>query len=139
MKISALFAALLLLAASAAAQTSQARVDTLKPGSNLVVQGVPPIPNELVAAVKKYTEAIPVGFGDWHPTRREMLVGKRAGNTGQVHIVTSPLATPRQLTDFPDPAGGGSFQPKSGDFFTFFKATGGNEISQMYRYDTATG
>ncbi|MCA1589079.1 MAG: prolyl oligopeptidase family serine peptidase, partial [Acidobacteria bacterium] len=101
MKISALFAALLLLAASAAAQTSQARVDTLKPGSNLVVQGVPPIPNELVAAVKKYTEAIPVGFGDWHPTRREMLVGKRAGNTGQVHIVTSPLATPRQLTDFP--------------------------------------
>lgn len=113
--------------------------DFIKPGDNLVIQGIPPIPAEIAAAVKKYTEAIPVPMGTWHPVKREMLVGKRAGNTTQVHYLSAPLAAPKQLTSFPDPVGGGSFQPTNGKYFIFFKATGGNEISQMYRYDVDTG
>jgi len=115
------------------------KAEIIAPGSNLVVQGIPTIPAELARTVKKYTEAIPVYVSDWHPTKREMLVGKRAGNTVQVHLVTSPLASPKQLTTFPDPVGGGSYQPTSGSYFMFAKATGGNEISQLYRYDLASG
>ena len=111
----------------------------IKPGSNLVVEGIPPIPIEIAEATKKYTEAIPVGGGSWHPLRREMLVGKRVGNVGQVHILSTPMGTPKQLTNFPDPVGGGSWQPKKGEYFVFGKATGGNEVSQLYRYDVATG
>jgi hypothetical protein len=111
----------------------------IKPGSNLVVEGIPPIPVEIAEATKKYTEAIPVGGGSWHPIRREMLVGKRVGNVGQVHMLSTPMGAPKQLTNFPDPVGGGSWQPKKGDYFVFFKATGGNEVSQLYRYDVATG
>jgi len=111
----------------------------LEPGSNLVIENLPSIPLELVEAVKKYTESKPVGGGSWHPVKREMLVGKRAGNAGQVHLLTTPLGELKQLTNFPDPVGGGSWQPTEGKYFLFFKATGGNEISQLYRYDAETG
>lgn len=111
----------------------------LEAGPQLVIQNVPSIPLELVESVKKYTESKPVGGGNWHPVLREMLIGKRSGNVGQVHLLASPLGELKQLTNFPDPVGGGSWQPKTGDYFVFFKATGGNEISQMYRYDVANG
>jgi len=111
----------------------------LEPGSNLVIENLPSIPLELVEAVKKYTESKPVGGGSWHPVKREMLVGKRAGNAGQVHLLTTPLGELKQVTNFPDPVGGGSWQPTEGKYFLFFKATGGNEISQLYRYDAETG
>ena len=111
----------------------------LEAGSNLVVQNLPPIPLELVESVKKYTEFKAVSASNWHPVRREILVGKRAGNATQVHLLTTPLGELKQLTNFPDPVGGGSWQPKTGDYFIFAKATGGNEISQLHRYDVATG
>lgn len=113
--------------------------NTIKPGDNLVVQGIPAIPAELVETVKKYTESSPVFLSDWHPTKREMLVGKRAGNTFQVHLINSPDAAPKQLTSFPEPVGGGSYQRKNGDYFIFSKATGGNEVSQLFRYDISSG
>lgn len=111
----------------------------LEAGPQLVIENVPGVPLELVESVKKYTESKGVGGGSWHPVRREMLVGKRAGNAGQVHLLTTPLGELKQLTNFPDPVGGGAWQPTTGDYFVFFKASGGNEISQMYRYDVATG
>ena len=111
----------------------------LEAGPQLVIQNVPGVPLELVEAVKKYTETKGVGGGNWHPVKREMLAGKRAGNVGQVHLLTTPLGELKQLTNFPDPVGGGSWQPTTGDYFLFYKATGGNEISQLHRYDIATG
>ncbi len=111
----------------------------LEAGPQLVIENVPGIPLELVEAVKKYTESKPVFGGSWHPIKREILIGKRAGNVGQVHLLTTPLGELKQLTNFPDPVGGGSWQPTTGDYFLFFKATGGNEISQLYRYDAESG
>ncbi len=125
--------------ASAEAKKSDDSARFIKPGSNLVVEGIPPIPAEIAEVTKKYTEAIPVGGGSWHPVRREMLVSKRVGNVGQVHLLSGPLGTPKQLTNFPDPVGGGSWQPKKGEYFVFSKATGGNEVSQLFRYDVTTG
>ncbi len=122
-----------------AAVKSDVKTNVIKPGENLVIENVPSIPIELAEGVKKYTETIPVFMSNWHPVKREMLVGKRAGNVTQVHFLGTPLAAPKQLTDFPDPVGGGSFQPTKGDFFLFFKATGGNEVSQLYRYETDSG
>lgn len=105
----------------------------------LVMENMPPVPMEIAEATKKYTEAIPVGGGAWHPVRREMLATKRAGNVAQVHMLKTPLGEVKQLTDFPDPVGGGSWQPTLGKYFVFFKATGGNEIAQLHRYDVESG
>ena len=35
--------------------------------------------------MRRYTESRSAGFMDWHPTRRELLVGTRFANVAQVH------------------------------------------------------
>ena len=91
----------------------------LTPGDNLVVDGVPPIPGELPEQVGRYTESRAAGFQDWHPTRPEMLITTRFGDTNQIHRVTQPGGDRTQLTFFPDRVDGGSFEPAKGDYFVF--------------------
>jgi dipeptidyl aminopeptidase/acylaminoacyl peptidase len=111
----------------------------LTPGDNLVIDGVPPIPGELPEQVGRYTESRAATVQDWHPTRAEMLITTRFGDTNQLHRVIQPSGTRTQLTFFPDRVDGGSFEPTKGDYFIFTKGAGGNEFNQNYRYDLATG
>ncbi|MBL8521790.1 MAG: S9 family peptidase [Betaproteobacteria bacterium] len=117
---------------------SAAHAQFLKPGDNLVIDGVPPIPEELVARLVPYTEFRPAAMVAWHPAKPGMLVRLRAGNTNQLHYVASPGAKPEQWTDFPDAVNSASFQPKKGEFLLFEKGAGGNEVFRIYRMDLAT-
>jgi dipeptidyl aminopeptidase/acylaminoacyl peptidase len=129
-------AAVLLLVSTVAAQDGAA---VIRPGDNLVVEGVPAIPAKLAEEVRRYTEFRTASLESWHPTRREMLVGTRFGDTQQVHLVKVPGGARTQLTFFPERAVGARFRPKTGDQFVFSKDVGGNEFYQLYRYDLATG
>jgi dipeptidyl aminopeptidase/acylaminoacyl peptidase len=111
----------------------------LAPADNLVVEGLPEIPASIAEEVRRYTEARGAGLSSWHPTKREMLIGTRFGDTNQVHLVKFPGGDRTQLTFFPDRVGGASFQPKTGEYFVFNRDVGGNEFFQFYRYDMATG
>jgi dipeptidyl aminopeptidase/acylaminoacyl peptidase len=115
------------------------QAETLAPTENLVVEGIPPIPLALVEQVNRYTEFRGARLSSWHPTRREMLISTRFGNTAQVHQVRFPLGARRQLTFFPDAPTGASYSPVAGNFFVFSKDVGGSEFNQNYRYDLATG
>ncbi len=42
----------------------------IRPGENLVVQGLPPIPASLADEVRRYTESRSASWADWHPTER---------------------------------------------------------------------
>jgi dipeptidyl aminopeptidase/acylaminoacyl peptidase len=112
---------------------------TLPPGDNLVAQGIPPIPAALAEQVGRYTDFRAAVFAGWHPTRREMLINTRFADTAQVHHVKMPAGARTQLTFYKEPARGGSFRPKRGDSFVFFKDVGGNEFYQLFRYDVASG
>jgi hypothetical protein len=46
-----------------------ANEDTVPPGENLVVEGVPPIPRSLADAVGRYAEIREATFAAWHPTK----------------------------------------------------------------------
>lgn len=111
----------------------------ITPGDNLVVDGVPQIPAALAASVRRYTESRAAGLSDWHPTRREMLISTRFGNTPQIHRVARPLSARTQLTFFDEPVSGASYQPTLGSYFVFNRDVGGNEFGQLYRYDLTTG
>ena len=113
--------------------------DTIVPGDNLTVEGVPPIPRSLADGLRRYTEFRAAAFADWHPTRREMLIRTRFADTFQVHQVLFPGGDRRQMTFFPDTVGAASYQPTTGDYFVFSKDTGGDEFSQNYRYDFEDG
>jgi len=111
----------------------------LTPSDNLVTDGIPPIPGELPEQVGRYTESRAAIMQDWHPTRPEILIITRFGDTNQLHHVTQPGGARTQLTFFPDRVDGGSFEPIKGEYFVFTKGAGGNEFNQNYRYDFATG
>src|SRR6266576_3105379 len=113
--------------------------NTLTPAENLVIDGVPPIPADLVEQIGRYTESRTAVFQDWHPTKVEMLIGTRFGDVPQIHRVSNPGGARTQLTFFPDRIVAASYQPKNGDYFIFAKSIGGSEFDQNFRYDTATG
>lgn len=128
----------LLFTTAALALTLRA-ADTIAPTSNLVAEGIPAIPASIAEEVKRYTESRSAGFGGWHPTKLEMLISTRFGNTPQIHLVSSPLGARKQMTFFDEPVGSGGFDPLKGEFFLFSRDRGGNEFSQLYRYDLADG
>src|SRR6187200_2929243 len=75
----------------------------VRPGANLVVDGIPAIPSSLPRDVRRYTESRAATLADWHPTRREVLISTRFGNTPQLHRVAMPLGDRHQLTFFDEP------------------------------------
>jgi dipeptidyl aminopeptidase/acylaminoacyl peptidase len=113
--------------------------DVFPPGESLVVEGVPAIEAALAEKASRYSEFRSADLFDWHPTRREILIGTRFADSNQVHHVQTPGGDRRQLTFFADRVMAASYHPKQGDYFIFTKDQGGNEFFQLYRYDLATG
>jgi dipeptidyl aminopeptidase/acylaminoacyl peptidase len=121
------------------APTLPAQTPALNPDSALVTEGIPPIPAGVAAAADRYTESRAAFVQSWHPTKREMLITTRFGDTNQVHRVRFPGGARTQLTFFPDRVLAASYPRHADSYFVFVKDTGGNEFSQLYRYDLPTG
>jgi dipeptidyl aminopeptidase/acylaminoacyl peptidase len=116
-----------------------AQQTAVPPPENLVLDGVPPVPASVVDLAGRYNENRSAFPADWHPQRRELLIGTRFGNTFQAHLVKMPGGARQQLTFFNEPVYGGSFQPTSGGYVIFQKDISGGEWYQLYRYDLSTG
>jgi len=119
------------------ANSSQEAV--VAPNENLIVEGVPPIPQSLAQQVDRYTNFRSAIFASWHPTKREMLISTRFADTFQIHHVKMPAGARTQLTFYVDDVRSALYPPKGGDSFVFRKDIGGGEFYQLYRYDQATG
>src|SRR3989442_2639754 len=132
-------ARVLLLAPLLGGASLLAQTAAIAPGDNLVTDGIPPIPAGVAEVARRYNEFRSAAFWDWHPTRREMIIGTRFGDAPQLHRVRSPGGDRAQLTFFPDPVSGASYQPTDGRYIVFTKDVGGAEFFQKYRYDVATG
>jgi len=131
-------AAAALLAACAPAPVAPDSV--FAPNANLVVQGIPPIPQSLVERVQRYTDFRGHAFADWHPTRRELLVAyRKAGDdTPQLYRLAGPMAELEQLTAEADPVRVGTYEPRDGKYLVYARSSGGNEAAQLYRLDLDT-
>lgn len=129
----------LLLAGGLAAAGLAQQTDTIAPVESLVAEGIPAIPAALAERARAYTEYRTADLFDWHPTRREILIGTRFADTVQAHQVAKPLGDRRQLTFFPDRVAGGSYHPKKADYLLLGKDRGGNEFFQFFRFDLAAG
>lgn len=117
----------------------QAQEPTVKPGENLIIDGIPPIPASIAEGVGRYTEFRSAGISSWHPTRYEMLISTRFADVPQIHHVKTPGGARTQLTFFPERVAGASFNPANPAYFVFSKDVGGGEWFQNFRYDMSTG
>ena len=111
----------------------------VQPNPALIVEGIPPIPTAIAQQADRYTQVRSAGFHDWHPTKREMLIGTRFGDVPQIHRVAAPGAARTQLTFFPDRVTSALYDPVGGKYFIFSKDIGGGEWFQYYRYDVDGG
>jgi dipeptidyl aminopeptidase/acylaminoacyl peptidase len=126
------------LALLAAAVPAQMQSSVIRPGANLVMSGMPPIPASVAQRCARYGESRSARREVWHPVRREMLISTRFGETDQIHHVRFPGGARVQLTFPPRRSQLAVYEPKEGKYFLFFKDAGGSERYQMYRYDHAT-
>jgi len=53
---------------------------------NIVTEGVPEVPRELVKKLNPYQNLRGAAFSSWHPSRREILIRTRFADTLQVHL-----------------------------------------------------
>jgi dipeptidyl aminopeptidase/acylaminoacyl peptidase len=112
--------------------------DVVKPGDNVVIEGIPPIPVKVAEATARYGEARAAVPFDWHPRDRSMLIGTRFAETNQVHAIKMPGGERKQMTFYPDRVLGAQYLP-DGESFLIEKDLGGGEWYQFYRQDLATG
>jgi dipeptidyl aminopeptidase/acylaminoacyl peptidase len=131
--------AALVAVASLAGSPLQAAPPVARPGENLTLDGVPPIPLELAESIRPYTELRSASFRSWHPERREMIIATRFGESDQLHRVERPGGARRQLTFWSEPVGSASHHPRDGSTLVFSRDVGGNEFHQLYRYDLQSG
>src|SRR3954454_13060587 len=105
------FTILLFAVSVTAAIAAEPASKTLTPAENLVIDGIPPIPAELVEQIGRYTESRTAAVQDWHPSKTEMLITTRFGDVPQVHRVSTPGGARPQLTFFSDRIDAATFEP----------------------------
>ena len=127
------------LALSLAALAYGQAPQTVVPGDNLVVDGIPSMPARIAEQAARYTEFRAAALQSWNPKAKEMLVSTRFADVPQLHYVKFPGGARTQLTFFPERVLGGTFPPRRNDYILFVKDIGGGEWYQLYRYDIASG
>lgn len=117
----------LLLALSAA---PAAFAEAPKPAA-IVADGLPPVPDDLVAATLPYLQTRRAAFLGWNAADHSMLIKTRFGATDQLHVVAAPDADRRQISFENEPVLAGALSP-SGDVLLVQKDNGGDEFYQLY-------
>lgn len=107
---------------------------------NLVTEGVPEIPVALSDKMNQYQNTRSASFADWAPDGKSILISTRFGDALQLHSIDHPGGARKQITFFKEPIASGVYCPKeAGPKFMFTKDVGGNEFSQLFLFDVATG
>ncbi len=103
---------------------------------NLVMEGIPEIPQDVRDTLIRYQNVRGHAFRAW--AGDSILIGTRFGEVSQVHKVDMPMGAREQLTFFDEPSSGALVSPE-GDAFLFSRDKGGDEFYQAFRYDLKTG
>jgi dipeptidyl aminopeptidase/acylaminoacyl peptidase len=106
-------------------------------GGNLVLDGTPPIPPEMVQRLEPYLNTRSASLSDLTDDGRAILITTRFGTAAQVHFVARPGGARTQLTFAQEPTRGGLFVPGKPGSMIFTRDVGGNEQFQLYRLDRA--
>lgn len=117
----------------------QAQVQKREVG-NLVIEGIPEIPASVIERMNQYQNTRGASFSSWSPDGKNILISTRFAETAQLHVVDHPGGARKQVTFFKEPVGGASYCPDTSyKGFMFSKDIGGNEFSQLFWFDIATG
>jgi len=103
----------------------------------LILQGVPDIPQTLVNRLNQYQNVRSASFLDWTRDGKGIYVRTRFGDISQIHKVHTAGGTRLQLTWFQEPMGQVSRREKSDDL-AITMDNGGGEQDQIFLFDPET-
>jgi dipeptidyl aminopeptidase/acylaminoacyl peptidase len=107
---------------------------------SIITENIPQVPARIIERMNQYQSTRSASFSDWEPGGTGMLISTRFGETSQIHYVERPGGARRQITFFPEPAGGAAFYPNTDRrAFLFAMDKGGSEFYQIYYYDMLKG
>ena len=129
----------LTLALVVAINVSYGQVERVEKG-NLVIEGVPEIPPQIVERMQQYQNTRSASLQDWLPNGEGILISTRFAETNQLHWVKTPGGARQQLTFFSEPVGGAAINPDpSRAGFIYSKDVGGSENYQLYHFNLTDG
>lgn len=105
---------------------------------NLVIEGIPEIPQAVSERLQQYENtraAYFLGFTE----DGGILISTRFAETDQIHKVDAPMGMRRQLTFYDEPVQGAVVRENDRTAFVFGKDTGGDEFYQGWLFDLETG
>ena len=88
-----------LLLLGAGITTVQAQVDRVEKG-NLVIEGIPEIPERIETRLQQYNNTRSAGLSGWLPGGDGMIIATRFGEVSQLHVVEMPGGARQQITFF---------------------------------------
>jgi dipeptidyl aminopeptidase/acylaminoacyl peptidase len=107
---------------------------------NLVLDGIPDIPERIASRMNQYQNVRSAILQDWDPTGNGILIATRFANTVQIHHVSKPGMYREQITFFNEPVSQALYpNTKQENGFMFSMDQGGGEFFQLYWYDTGNG
>jgi dipeptidyl aminopeptidase/acylaminoacyl peptidase len=126
----------LLLAAAALVTLNAAAADVERvTRGNLVIEGIPEIPRELIERLRRYQHTRGAGLAGWTSDGR-ITIATRFGNATQLHVVDRPLGDRRQITFFDEPIGDGEWSPTGArKGIAYLRDAGGDENFQVEYLD----
>jgi dipeptidyl aminopeptidase/acylaminoacyl peptidase len=106
---------------------------------NLVMENIPPIPEDLKEQLNRYQNVRSAQLQDWLPGNG-VLISTRFGETSQLHRVKVPGGTREQLTFFNEPIREATVCPDpKNPVIIFTKDMGGNEYYQLFAMNLNDG
>jgi dipeptidyl aminopeptidase/acylaminoacyl peptidase len=107
---------------------------------NLVIEGIPEIPQRIIDRMLQYQNTRSTSLSGWDSEGEGIFISTRFGETSQIHYVAVPGGARKQITFFNEPVRGAAICPdRSRDGFLFAKDVGGGEFYQIFYYDLKTG
>jgi len=104
----------------------------------LLMQGIPPIPNSLTQSLNRYQNIRSASFAGWSEDSRSIYVKTRFADVKQLHRVDFPGGARTQLTFEHDPVGEVEGQP-GGGLLALTLDHGGDEFDQIFLLDPGNG
>ena len=104
---------------------------------NLVVSGVPEVPESLTERLRQYQNTRSASVRGW--VGDELLIATRFGQTAQLHRVRNPLGARSQVTFFKEPVTQAFLPPATNQRgFVYARDVGGSEFYQLFFFDWAS-
>jgi dipeptidyl aminopeptidase/acylaminoacyl peptidase len=109
------------------------------PPADLVIEGVPPIPDSIQKVTDAYWKVSENFFMDWDPNSSGMLVSTQGPETRQLQLLPAPMGEAKLTTKFADNIALGGFTRRTGDRIVFAADHAGDEFYQLYGMDPISG